>query len=280
MGRKIFLLNLLILASVVLLARQLTYSWQEYEQSHSLSQVIGEVPAGATVFETPRAMALGPAYGPGEYMVIGDRNLFSPDRRPELAPAAAAPVEQPPAMPRNPTLNGVSTIGGNRQAILTSYDPTSQAQSRQVVGVGDKVQGWTVTEIGDSVVKLQWKDHEKVIDMWDAPGPQPQQMAGRAEAPVTVIRVGAPPAAVETTTPDAVMAEERQGLTIGVAGQAQGVRTTQGGAGGLRGGAAGGRGMTGRGRSGMGGASGAGTMGAGVPIGTGSGVPVQRPIQN
>jgi hypothetical protein len=279
MGRKIFLLNLVILAAVVMLARQLTYSWQEYERSHSLREVIGEVPAGGTEFEAPRAMTLGPAYGPGEYQVIGDRNLFSPERRPEMVATAAPPVEQPPAMPRNPTLNGVSSIGGTRQAILTSYDPTSQVQSRLVVSVGDKVQGWTVDEIGDSVVKLRWKDHEKVIDMWDAPGPQPQQMAGRAEAPVTVIRVGAAAAAVETTTPEAVMAEERQGLTVGVAGQSgQTVRPGgAGGQGGLRSGAAGGRGMTGRGRTGMGGASG---MGTGAPIGTGMGVPVQRPIQN
>jgi hypothetical protein len=278
MGRRIFLLNLLILAAVVLLARQLTHSWQEYEHSHSLREVIGDVPAGAVEFEAPRAMALGPAYGPGEYQVIGDRNLFSPERRPEMVAAAAPVVEQPPPMPRNPTLNGVSMIGGNRQAILTSYDPTSQAQSRLVVNVGDKVQGWTVEEIGDTVVKLSWKDHEKVIDMWDAPGPQPQ-MAGRAEAPVTVIRVGSAPAAVETTSPEAVLAEERQGLVVGVAGQSgQTMRPGgAGGQGGLRGGTAGGRGMTGRGRSGMGGASGIGT---GAPTGSGGGVPLQRPIQN
>ena len=111
-----------------------------------------------------------------------------------------------------------------------------QGQMRKV-RLGDLVQGYTVSEITDSLVKLKWKDRVEIIDMEDVPPQAATVVAEAATAAVTVITVGAPPKARETVVSTRTMQDQPQpGVQVGVV---QGVQASRGGQGGRGLGAAG-----------------------------------------
>ena len=262
MRQGILVLNVLMIIGTAVLAERLISGWEAFEETNSLERLVGHVEPGQ---QTPTVVIdLEEEARPfPEFLIIAERNLFTPQRGPESEEEAEPEEEKPPVLPMKPALIGVSMMNGERRAFLTVYEgKKSQGKSRSVV-IGDDVQGYKVSEINDTTVLLTWRDQEVII--FDTKGaPQPASAASKGMA-VTVITVGAAPAAVETTTAAASKDKEGRGLEVGVAGAAGGqagsggraASARQGGMGrGGRGQAGGGRGGLGRGGGGRGGLGG------------------------
>jgi hypothetical protein len=268
MGKKILILNLLLVAGTVAVARQLVTDWQSIESERRLERII--IQAGTAELSPEASMELLSETAPvREFFVIAERDLFSPERQPASEEAAGAEVETAPEFPRRPQMNGVTSSGGDTRALLTVFaTKKDQAGETRPYGVGDDVQGYTVTEISDTTVTLQWNDVVELIDMMDTgPSATPRAPKGKQLAALNIIRIGSRHAAVETTSTEGAD-EEGRGLQIGVVGGQTG-RGGVAGAGGARGGAArlpgGARGAQGLGGAGTRGIGGTGQFGGVAP---------------
>ena len=245
MWRRSFLINILIVVGILFSAKQLVSAWEGFQKSHSLKNVaagaliLKDASAGGTI-EPARSM---PPFT--DFMVVAERNLFTPERQPEPESSdTSAPT--PPELSRNPDLNGITTLGGQKRAFLTLYEGKKQEKKSKVVTLGDSVQGYRVSEIGDTNLTMKWNDHAITIDL-STQGAQQAAAASKAVGAVTVITVGSAAAAVETTKSAAAKAQEEKGLEVAVVGSQAG-RGTANRQGGLRGGR-GGRGRGGDNRS-------------------------------
>ena len=244
--RQIVVLNFLILAGIFGLTLGVTSAWEMFEQNYNLndpdstllrriaSHLKDQVERGPKFqvqpVETPQPIA--------DFMVIPEKNLFAEDRQPELleTPEGSA-EEQPPVWSARPVLRGVSQSGDRKQGLLTVFEAKPGQGQMRKVRLGDLVQGYTVSEITDSLVKLKWKDRVEIIDMEDVPPQAATVVAEAATAAVTVITVGAPPKARETVVSTRTMQDQPQpGVQVGVV---QGVQASRGGQGGRGLGAAG-----------------------------------------
>jgi hypothetical protein len=196
-----------------------------------------------------------------DFFVVAEKDLFSPERRPAAEGEGQAAVEQAPEFPKRPKMTGVTERGGERLALLTTYESKKDQGRTEEVGIGAMVQGYAVTEITDTTLTLTWNDQDVVIDMLDSEPSKPVARAPAKVAALNIIRIGSKVAAVESTAPEAVAGEENKGLQVGIVGGQTagrtGARTGLSGRGGMmgRGGSAGsslGRGSQGMGSQGRG----------------------------
>lgn len=89
----------------------------------------------------------------GRYRAMVERPLFAPTRRPPPAAAMPAPAEAPPALPDPPpnlALSGVIAGGGGGVALLKRLGDAAPVR----VGLGGRIDGWTVAEIHPRSVVL------------------------------------------------------------------------------------------------------------------------------
>ncbi|MGH9341393.1 MAG: hypothetical protein ACRD1R_17860 [Acidobacteriota bacterium] len=247
MRSPLLLLNIAILAVLVVLGQSIVSAWQEFEEQSVLPQraATGESSTENANVETPTLEQPRPF---ADFLVVAERNLFSPERRPEAEGAGEqeqAEAPKPPPLPVKPALSGISTIQGEKTAFITVYRGNKTQGESRAVKVGALVEGYRVSQIGDSTLVLKWNDYAIEISREEAPAPQ----GGNAQAaiPVTIIKVGSAAAAVETISSAEGRDEEERGLEVGVVGAqpAQGLSNRGGLSGGQRGGfpgAAGGRG--------------------------------------
>ncbi len=217
MAKRILLLNLLLLFLVAVAAYELVQGWQGYEQEQNLTKILnqakaqigrGQVPAGTDLTQDP------PIH---DFFVIGERDLFSPDRRPKPVDADQQAVPEAPKFPKKPEMVGVSEIGGVKRALLTVFDtPRSKGESNSYA-IGDFVQGWALSGITNTTVTLKWNDQTEVISIFDTdPGQSPAARPARKVAAVNIVRIGSQYAAVETTSPE--QSESDQGNRPGLQG--------------------------------------------------------------
>jgi len=260
------------------MARYVTNTWHEFEETQNLGSVLGNVGTG----HHPRAsVEVPPPPEPPQaypnFTIIAEKDLFMPERRP-APPPDEVKTEVAPKLAKNPSLNGILNNGGVKQALITVFEGNNPKGASRSVGVGDEVQqGYAVTEIADTSMKMRWRDADEIlIDMFDA---SPQQQAAvpprNASAAVTVITIGSAAAPVETTTSTEAAADEgRGGLEVGVAGgQAGAGQRGQGQGQGLRGGTNRGNLGSDAMRGGTGGMGGTGTGTMGFPSSGNSSVP-------
>jgi hypothetical protein len=231
MGRRLLLVNVLILLGIVVLARYVTNAWHSFEETQNVASALGNIgnstPNDVSV-EVPPPPEPPQAFP--NFTVIAEKDLFMPERRP-APPTPPTPVEVAPKLAKNPSLNGVLKNEGKKQALLTIFEGNNPKGTSRVVNVGDEVtQGYTVTEIGDTTLKMRWKEKDEIlIDMFDAtPQQQPAVPPRNAVAAVTMITIGSAAAPVETTEASETAADERRGgIEVGVAG-GQGVAGQRG----------------------------------------------------
>ena len=261
MRQGILVLNLLMLVGTAVLADQLISGWEAFEETSSVERLVGRVEPGQDAPANVGVVLEEGARPFPEFLVIAEKNLFTPQRGPEVEAEVEPEEEKAPVLPMKPALTGVSMMNGERRAFLTVYEGKKSSGKSRSVAVGDDVQGYKVSEITDTTVRLSWRDQEVIIDIFDNKGAPQQVAAAHKGTAVTVITVGAAPAAVETTTASASKEKAGRGLEVGVAGAAAG----QGGSGGRAAAARqGGMGQGGRGQGGLGrGGRGQGGMGRG-----------------
>lgn len=206
-GRKVLLFNLLLLIAVVLCAQQLVSQWTSFEQEQGLERILGAAEAqGAPPIEVAGAEPIIPY---PEFLIVGEKNLFRPERGMAPLEPQVAEVPRPPEFPKRPQLHGISVIGGQQRAFLTTFSSPTGAGETRLVGLGENVQGYQVAEIGDTTLTLQWNDYREIIDLLDAePKARTAAAPGRGRSAVNIIRIGSKAAAVETGNGDRG-AEER-----------------------------------------------------------------------
>ena len=238
--RQIVGLNFLILAGIFGLTWGVTSAWKIFEKNHNFndpdSTLLRRIASSLEdqAEEEPK-FQVQPVENPqsiADFMVIPEKNLFAEDRQPGLLETSESDgEEQPPVWSARPILRGVSQSGGRRQGLLTVFEAKpGQGQMRRV-RLGDLVQGYAVSEITNSLVKLEWRDRVEIIDMKDVPPQAATVLAGASASAVTVITVGAPPPkAGETVVSTRTLQGQLQPrVQVGVV---QGVQSSRGGQGG------------------------------------------------
>lgn len=220
MARKILFLNLLLLAGIVLVGQSLVTSWEEFRGRNNVHLIVREAlqgPAQTPVFEVPQPE--GPASFP-DYLVVAQKNLFSPERQPDSEEEVAEAAPTPPPLPQKPVMNGLSVINGERKALVTVFEGNNPQGDVRMVGVGDAIQGYVVSQISDTSLTLQWNDFTVLVDMMEGRPPQQASAVPRGTPAVTVITVGSPVAAVETTGAERGGGEDKKGIQVSVVGAA------------------------------------------------------------
>ena len=191
-GRIVFI-NLLLLVGVLFLAWRLQSGGKTFEQTYSLEKMVEAAQAEPVLLTLPDVLGVEEPQSLPTFLVVSERNLFAEDRRPKSEEteetSQALPQEKPPAWPARPALHGISEVGGQKRAVVTTYDKPNQGKLR-TVQVGDLVQGFTLAEIQETTIRLQWKDREEILDMADAPLPKIAAACKGTKASVTVITVG------------------------------------------------------------------------------------------
>ena len=197
MGRRLLLINVVMLVGIYLLARHVTASWHDYQAANSVSKVAKEVkPPGAKETEVTAPAPPEAPLPEAIFAVIPDKDLFSPERRPPPPPEPQK-EEVAPKLARNPSLNGILNNQGKKQALITIYE-SANAQKGQprTVGLGDNIQGYTVSDIADTALTMKWKDAEIVIDMFGDTPEQPKAVQHKA-APPQIVTIGSSGPAVD-----------------------------------------------------------------------------------
>lgn len=226
MKRRVVFINFFILMGISLMAMRFISAWKSFEEAYSLEQIVNRTEGRDVPFFGIDPMS--PSLPFSDFIVISERNLFSEDRRPpaveeeeeEEGAEAEIVIEEPPEWTNRPLLHGLTVIKGQRQAILTSFEAGPPGQVRNV-GVGDSVQGYRVAEIEESIVRLRWKGYEELLDMTDAHMSSPVEASKGTAASITVITVGAAPAAVQTASGKPAGQPQGTGIEVSVvSGQA------------------------------------------------------------
>jgi len=209
----------LIFAGVVIFAARFRSTWESFEQEHNLPEIIESAQQGGESPGLSPVKPMGQAEPFSQFVVVSQRTLFAESRRPESQEEVEVEdpvvvVEEPPKWAARPMLHGVSAIGGRRLGVMTVFEGNQKTGELRNVEVGDLVQGYWVDEIGETTMRLRWGDRNEIIDMADAqkPAAAGQPTTGK----VTVIRVGAAPSAVQTTS--AATQQEGSGLEVSVVG--------------------------------------------------------------
>lgn len=86
-----------------------------------------------------------------QYVEIGERTLFTTDRRPrpiDAGAAVAGATDAPPAVPLNATLLGVLIDPDHQVAILRDNTSSSVIRVRQGMPLPGDLSGWTLQELG------------------------------------------------------------------------------------------------------------------------------------
>jgi len=220
MKRRIVLINLLILVVVILFAALFTSAWQSFQQANNLESIVDRAQQAGGSSSPARVKRIDQSGPFSEFVVISERTLFAEDRRPEAVEEVEGQdptevEEEPPKWAARPMLHGVSFVGGKGQGVVTVFEGNSKTGELRSVVVGDLVQGYWVDEIGETTMSLRWGSRNEIIDMADAT--KPPGAAQRGLDKVTVIKVGAAPSAMQTTTSTAASQKEDSGIEVSVA---------------------------------------------------------------
>jgi hypothetical protein len=235
MKRRVVLINVLIFAGVVIFAARFRSTWESFEQVNSLEGIVTSAQQDGGSAGPSRVEPMGQAEPFSQFVVVSQKTLFAESRRPQAEEGEVVVqdpglvVEEPPKWAARPMLHGVSAVGSRRLGVMTVFEGNQKTGELRNVEVGDLVQGYWVDEIGETTLRLRWGDRDEIIDMADATKPAAAGRSGAA-GKVTVIQVGAAPAAVQTRS----AAEEPEGSSLEVS--VVGASSAQGG--GAQGGAA------------------------------------------
>ena len=123
------------------------------------------------------------------------KNLFSPDRTSQIA--APEKPEPPPAVP---TVFGTMKLGQSYEALMAEAGPPAGRAPRRVKQ-GERFGGYTVTEIQDAKVVIEYQGQKTTLDVYQSARSalpmQPVRTAPPA-APVVETSGGAPPPQAQT----------------------------------------------------------------------------------
>lgn len=189
MSRKLWLLNLLLLALIGLSGKQLSERREAAKRRENL--LMGRRPAGETVPPLPALTTVVPAKAV-TYTEVATKVLFSRDRNPTVILDAPAPPPPPPPMPPLPRVFGFMNFGGEPRVVLAL-----KGQPQRSYHTGDTVGDFKLVDVNNSEITFLWNEttvKRRLEELVDREPIQPVQTAAAAPAPapaVTATTLGA-----------------------------------------------------------------------------------------
>ena len=155
MKKRLLLLNVVLLATLVVLAAQLrkTYLQAKERETAMLSR---SVPAAhvAGVPALPQRVPLDAT----TYQDTVAKNLFSKDRSPSPIPDPPAPPPPPPPQPVFPVVRGVMLWQGAPPTAVMSIQKGSAEQHGY--HPGDKIGDWKILSVDNKYIGLEWNGQQ------------------------------------------------------------------------------------------------------------------------
>jgi hypothetical protein len=196
--RRIWILNLALLALLVALATRFHNEWIMFSATHQTGAVEPErekfanLPSGVP----PNAPA------PPNWTDIPSHNPFSFDRTDIAILEPKAPPPPPPPKIQvgpKPVLYGTMSIGTEVLALVGS----PKAGNQRPMKAGQVVDGWTIVSIMDKSMLIRGNDVEQTVIMNDPTIDIPRDHSRTSDVPPTpnVLSIGAPAAAAASPVP-------------------------------------------------------------------------------
>ncbi len=182
MTKKLWLLNLVLIAALGLVAHELRKDWRQARERER-NMLARQVPPVATPPAVP-APAPPPVQAIG-YAEVAQQTLFSKDRNSNVIVDPPPPPAPPPPFPK---FYGVMNLGDGLEAILSEAPGRSQRSFK----VGDPIGEFKLAAIGNDELEFAWKDKTFVKKFSDLRERSDEQ---RQQAEPAVRTVVTPPAA-------------------------------------------------------------------------------------
>ncbi|MBL8212226.1 MAG: hypothetical protein JNK87_16025 [Bryobacterales bacterium] len=188
MSKKLWFLNLLLVAGLVMIGRELHASWKasREREKRMLGQRVSPVKEPPTTIGPPPAPVQAT-----QYIDVAQQTLFSKDRNPNVV--VEVPVEKPKIMPPFPKFFGVMNLGDGPMAIMT------EGGRQKTFKAGEQIGEYKLLAIGTETLTFEWdgKPHVKKFSDLQAreAAPQVEERTAAPAAPVT------PPAPVTPAKP-------------------------------------------------------------------------------
>lgn len=185
MSKKLWALNLALLACLGLLARQWRLNWLAAQARERKLLAAKIVPAPAPALQLPPPPAPLQA---AAYLDVAQNMLFAKDRNPNVVVETPAPKPMPPF----PKFYGVMNLGDGAMAILSE-----RTGRQQPYKAGDKVGEFKLASIGREELVFEWdgkKLAKKFSELMDRSEAASSEQTTRSAAP-------AQPAAPQSLVP-------------------------------------------------------------------------------
>ncbi len=197
MKKKLLLLDLVLLASVLVLGQRVRDRWIEARKREAavLGQPLKQLPP-------PPYATLAPVkpVTATEYNEVAQQMLFSVDRNPTVI----VEVAPPPPMPKLPVFYGLINLGRGPFAIM-SKDPGGEHKE---IRFGESIGDFKLVSVGRERIELEWRGEKVVRKIAELA--QRQEEARPAEPP--------PPVAQPKAGPTVVASSDKKGPGIDLGG--------------------------------------------------------------
>ncbi len=181
MNRKLWILNLTLVALAVTAGIQLRNRWRADQQRKGspLHRAIRPIAPPPFTPAPPPGAAL-----PANYLNVAQKDLFDPSRNPDVPVEPPPPPPPPPPMPPLPVYHGAMNLGDGPVAIM-SVTAATKAES---VRPGERIGEFKLVDITRTDLTLEWNGQTIRKDLYElrshsAPVAEPAAAVARAEAP-------------------------------------------------------------------------------------------------
>ncbi|HLH44016.1 MAG TPA: hypothetical protein VKV74_13580 [Bryobacteraceae bacterium] len=175
-NRKIWLLNLTLVALAGLLGWRLRLAWlagQTQERAF-----LSQAPHVRALIAPPPAPLPAPVK-PADYDQVAQQMLFSRDRNPNVIVAPPPPPPPPPPMPALPSYYGQMAIFGP-PVVLLSVEPNGEQKSYRA---GDLVGKFKLVAFDSDSITFDWNGQNVVRKLSEVMGKDTEKPAAPAAAP-------------------------------------------------------------------------------------------------
>lgn len=187
MTKKWIAINLMLLLGAGLLGWQLKVAIESFKAENNIAKIQpARKKAGS---ENIRPPAQPPQkYNEAQFSSVYNQDLFAQSRK--LEPQAdASPQPETKTLTNPPILVGAVIAGSKKTALIIDTSPHSGRGTTQTMQVGDMYQGFTVTDIAERSIVLEYGASREVIPLSDTS--KPAQMGKTPILATKVVSFGA-----------------------------------------------------------------------------------------
>lgn len=206
MSRKLWVLNLLLVALIATVCWQIRIRWQQREAAQN--RFLAQAPKA----EAAPVLVLPPVPGqvsPATYIQVANELMFSRDRNPTVV------IEEPPKkqMPALPRYYGAMNFGSGPRVVLAP----AAGKPQKTFQLGDQIGDFKLLAVSNSEIVFEWdgkKVPAKLADLKDLTPPPEAAPAAQAaaanepERPASKIKAMAATTIQDTSKPGAQLGEK------------------------------------------------------------------------